>query len=326
MIGTPPRCKTSKITFACTCRLLQTSEVVLMNPVTKILGALRVIARHPVNRHRKLKAVLEYGFIQTAARLVPGDICVEFPNHTRLLVSPRMKGAAHYIAPRLCEFEEMAFVMHFLRPGELFVDVGANVGAFTILAAGVAGAKVRAFEPNPDTFEMLERNVRLNGLQERVTPVRAAVGQSEGTIQLTTDLGTENHVTTGATAKNSATVKMVTLDKELSEAAPDLLKVDTEGFETEVFSGATNLLQRPQLRAMIVERSDSGKRYGFDEAALHRQIRQCGFIPCRYDPFARRLSRVENEVLGNIIYVRDIPGTDVVLRAAPAFKLDDLSV
>jgi FkbM family methyltransferase len=297
-----------------------------MNPVTKILGALRAIARHPVNHRRKLMAVLEYGFIQTAARLVPGDICVEFPNHTRLLVSPRMKGAAHYIAPRLCEFEEMAFVMHFLRPGELFVDVGANVGAFTVLAAGVAGAEVRAFEPNPGTFEMLERNIRLNGLQERVNPVRAAAGQSEGTIQLTTDLGTENHVTTGAPAKNSATVKMIALDKELSEAAPDLLKVDTEGFETEVFSGATNLLRRPRLRAMIVERGNSGVRYGFDEAALHRQIRQCGFIPCHYDPFARRLSRVENEALGNIIYVRDIPGTDAVLRAAPAFKLDDLSV
>jgi hypothetical protein len=119
---------------------------------------------------------------------------------------------------------------------------------------------------------------------------------------------------------------MIALDKELSETAPDLLKVDTEGFETEVFSGATNLLRRPRLRAMIVERSNSGVRYGFDEAVLHRQIRQCGFIPCRYDPFARRLSRVENEVLGNIIYVRDIPGTDAVLRAAPAFKLDDLSV
>jgi len=315
-----------KLPFACTGRLLQTSKVVLMNPVTKILGALRDTAHHPVNRRRKLMAVLEYGFIQVAARLVPGDICVEFPNHTRLLVSPRMKGAAHYIAPRLCEFEEMAFVMHFLRPGELFADVGANVGAFTVLAAGVAGARVKAFEPNPGTFEMLVRNVRLNGLQERANPVRAAVGRSEGTLQLTTDLGTENYVTTGATAENSATVKMVALDNEFSEAAPDLMKVDTEGFETEVFSGATNLLRRPRLRAMIVERGNNGVRYGFDEAALHLQIRRCGFIPCRYDPFARRLSRVENEALGNIIYARDIPGTDAVLRAAPAFKLDDLSV
>jgi hypothetical protein len=121
-------------------------------------------------------------------------------------------------------------------------------------------------------------------------------------------------------------VKRIALDKELSEAAPDLLKVDTEGFETEVFSGAATLLRRPRLRAMIVERGNNGVRCGFDEAVLHRQIRQCGFIPCRYDPFARRRSRVENEALGNIICVRDIPGTDAGLRAAPAFKLDGLSV
>ena len=133
-------------------------------------------------------------------------------------------------------------------------------------------------------------------------------------------------MTTGTTSKNSVTVKRIALDKELSEAAPDLLKVDTEGFETEVFSGAATLLRRPRLRAMIVERGNNGVRCGFDEAVFHRQIRQCGFIPCRYDPFARRRSRVENEALGNIIYVRDIPGTDAVLRAGPAFKLDDLSV
>src|SRR5258707_11170919 len=110
-----------------------------MNPITKITSALRFVANHPVNRGRKFRAVTEYGFIQVAARLIPGEVCVEFPNNTRLLISPRMKGAAHFILPRLCEFEEMAFTMHFLRPDELFADVGANVGAFTIMAAGVAG-------------------------------------------------------------------------------------------------------------------------------------------------------------------------------------------
>src|ERR1700743_2432388 len=117
-----------------------------MNPITKAVGALRAAPTHPGNRHRKLKAVLEYGLVQVATRFVPGEICVQFPNHTRLLVSPHMKGAAHYITPRLCEFEDMSFVMHFLRAGELFMDVGANVGAFTIMAAGVAGAQVIAFE------------------------------------------------------------------------------------------------------------------------------------------------------------------------------------
>src|SRR5260221_7891101 len=133
-----------------------------MNLIFKIATALQFTANHPLNRNRKFRAIAEYGLIQMAARLVPGDLCLEFPNQTRLLISPQMKGAAHFITPRLCEFDEMAFVMHFLRAGEMFADVGANVGAFTVLAAGVAGAKAVSFEPSPTTFEMLSRNVRVN--------------------------------------------------------------------------------------------------------------------------------------------------------------------
>lgn len=296
-----------------------------MNPISKVVGALRAAANHPVNRHRKLKAVLEYGFVQVATRLVPGEICVEFPNHTRLLVSPQMKGAAHYITPRLCEFEDMSFVMHFLRAGELFVDVGANIGAFTVMAAGVAGARVLAFEASPDTFEMLARNIRLNGFDDRVKAVHAAAGRSEGTTQFSIGLGTENYVTNGAAAGNSVTVKMTTLDKELAGNPPDLLKVDVEGFETEVFAGATSTLRNPKLKAIIVERDNLGARYGFDEEPLHREIRQCGFTGCNYDPFKRRLFEVGEDVR-NIIYVRNAATAGEILKTAKPYTLGDLSV
>lgn len=297
-----------------------------MGPLAKIVGALRDVARHPLNRRRKLKAVLEYGFIQVAARLIPGDVCLEFPNHTRLLVSPRMKGAAHYIAPRLCEFEEMAFVAHFLRPGQLFADVGANVGAFTILAAGVAGARAVAFEASPDTFETLVRNIRINGLEGRVTTFHAAAGRDEGAVQFSIGLGTENYVARGTTAGVSVTVKMTTLDKQLAETPPDLLKVDVEGFETEVFAGGSKTLRHSGLQAIIIERNNMGARYGFDEAPLHQEIQACGFVPCRYDPFTRCLSSMVDSSRQNIIYTRDIAAANAKLQAAPAFKLDDLSV
>ncbi|MGA3283884.1 MAG: FkbM family methyltransferase [Verrucomicrobiota bacterium] len=297
-----------------------------MNFITKIVGALHAVANHPLNRQRKLKAILEYGFIQSAARLVPGDICVGFPNNTRLLVPPRMKGAAHYITPRLCEFEEMAFVMHFLRPSEVFADVGANIGAFTIIAAGVAGAQVTAFEPGPEAFHQLELNIRLNGLVERVKAFNAAVGQKEGTIQFTAGLGTENCVITGSSAADAVTVRVMTLDQVLTEKTPALLKVDVEGFETEVFAGAGQTLKQPQLRAMIVERSDNGSRYGFDEATLHQNIRKQGFIPCNYHPFERRVSPVAEATQGNIIYVRDISECNAILHDAPPFKFEQLSV
>src|SRR5665213_47911 len=290
-----------------------------MNPITKITGALRAAVNHPVNRHRKFKAALEYGFIQIAARLVPGDVCVEFPNHTRLLVSPHMKGAAHYITPRLCEFEEMSFVIHFLQADDLFADVGANVGAFTIMAAGVASACVVAFEASPDTYAMLLCNIRLNDFQNRIKAIHAAVGRTEGTAQFSVGLGTENGVATGATASNSVSVRMTTLDKELAGNPPDLLKVDVEGFETEVFAGAANTLRNPKLKAIIVERDNLGARYGFDEESLHREICECDFIGCNYEPFKRRLFEVGGGTRGNIIYVRNLVAANERLSAAPPF-------
>jgi FkbM family methyltransferase len=297
-----------------------------MNPISKVAQALGRVANHPINRRRRLKAVLEYGVIQLAARFAPGEICVEFPNQTRILVPPRMKGAAHYIAPRLCELEEMSFVMHFLRPGDFFADVGANIGVFTILAAGVGGARTKSFEPSPDTFEALSRNIRLNGFQERSVAIQAIVGGKEGAAQLSVGLGTENCVATGAAASHSVTVPMTTLDRELAATPPDLLKVDVEGFETEVFAGAHNTLRNPRLQAIIIEKNGLGSRYGFDEEALHREIRGCGFVACHYDPFARQLSDIAGGAEANLIYSRNLAAANSRLKAAPPFTLGDLSL
>src|SRR5215212_9698872 len=148
-----------------------------MNLVKKVYVTLRGIAQHPLTGKSKSSAMWNFCVSQVAARLVPGDTCVPFPNGTRLLISPRMKGAAHFIMPGLCEFDEMSFVMHFLRPGDLFADVGANVGAYTVLASGVAGANTISFEPSASSYQFLRRNVQLNGMLDKVATHNVALGR-----------------------------------------------------------------------------------------------------------------------------------------------------
>src|SRR6185503_10159883 len=143
-----------------------------------------------LNQNKRLRSAVDFCVAQAAVRRIPGEVCVAFPNDTRLLIPPLMKGAAHFITPGLCEFEEMCFVLHFLRPADIFADVGANVGAYTVLASGVAKARTVCFEPTPSTFVYLARNVALNNLQNLARPVNAAVGKSKGEIRLTETLGT----------------------------------------------------------------------------------------------------------------------------------------
>ena len=78
---------------------------------------------------------------------------------------------------------ETSLVMDLLHPGAVFVDVGANIGYFTVLAATTAG-KVFAFEPDPENFRLLEANLALNALQRKVTAVPAALAEEDGEGQL----------------------------------------------------------------------------------------------------------------------------------------------
>src|SRR5262249_50498938 len=83
------------------------------------------------------------------------------------------------------EATERAFANHFLRSGDVFVDVGANIGLFTLIAADRVGptGKVIAFEPTSTTFDRLLRNVRLNRFSN-VQCVKSALSDRSGELDL----------------------------------------------------------------------------------------------------------------------------------------------
>src|SRR5450759_3401797 len=136
------------------------------------------IVHHPLSRGRKLANLARFACWQIGARLVPGPVAVHFVNSAQLLASPGLAGATGNVYVGLHEFEDMAFVLHFLRPDDLFVDVGANIGSYTILATAGVGANCIAFEPGPDAWEWLCKNIDLNGVRSRVDVRRQALSST----------------------------------------------------------------------------------------------------------------------------------------------------
>src|SRR5262245_10746432 len=126
------------------------------------IETLSYILKHPFNRGRPLAAVARYIRWQFESRVAAGPLAVAFVDDVKLIVSQGMTGATGNIYCGLHEFEDMGFALHLLRPGDLFVDVGANVGSYSLLAAAT-GADVIAFEPG-EAFPLLKRNVEANHL------------------------------------------------------------------------------------------------------------------------------------------------------------------
>jgi len=228
----------------------------------------------------------------------------------KLHVRNGMTGATGNIYCGLHEFTEMGFLLHFLRPGDVFVDVGANIGSYTVLASAVCGAEVIAFEPDPDTMRDLRANVEINGMESRVELVEAALGSRDGSIEFTVGQDTVNHVATSADS-NTRRVTMRRLDDVLEERKPRLLKMDVEGYEGEVIAGAEQTLRDTSLAAVITE--NSGPR-------VRGPLEARGFREHRYDPFTRSVTALDGSVgtvRGNTLFIRQASGVRERLSAAP---------
>ena len=99
-----------------------------------------------------------------------------------LIGRPGMTGMTLNVYCGLAETDEMGFALHLLRDDSLFVDVGANVGVYTVLASGVCGATTIACEPIEKARSDLRRNVAVNGIGARVEIHQCAVGAEVGTV------------------------------------------------------------------------------------------------------------------------------------------------
>ncbi len=287
-----------------------------------ILQTLRFIHAHPLAGRHKLRAWKRFLFWQVSQTIHPHPVKYPFIQGASLWVSKGMTGATGNIYTGLHEFTDMGFLLHFLQPGDLFADIGANVGSYTVLAGGVIGATCVSFEPVPSTFVTLKKNIEINKLSNRVTALNIGLGATKGSVLFTKSFDTVNHVI--AQSNNESTdgaieVAIETLDDVLTDKGiPALIKIDVEGFEQEVLNGAVGTLGNPQLKAIIIELNGSGERYGFDEKQIHSQLMGYGFSPFHYDPFTRKLLPVATFGNVNTIYLRDIDFIkNRVLSAAP---------
>lgn len=219
-----------------------------------------------------------------------------------------MAGATGNIYTGLMEFAEMGFLLHLLRPGDLFGDIGANIGSYTILASGVTGSNSISVEPVRSTFLNLKRNVAVNDLEALVELCNCGVGAEKGKLYITKDFDTVNHIVSGdeMAGKGTDEVDIVTMDELFSRKTPILIKMDVEGFEMSVLQGGKQILERKELKGIIIELNGACLRYGVKEEDIHQLLLSYNFFPVSYNPIDRDIHALSTfGKNGNTIYIRD---------------------
>jgi FkbM family methyltransferase len=254
-----------------------------------------LFSTHPLTRDAQLKAWARFASWQVRSRLRE-EVMIPWVAGQRLVVCRGMTGATGNIYVGLHEFEDMMFPLHFLREGDLFLDIGANIGSYTVLASGVCRAMTWAFEPDPDTVRYLTRNVAINNLDDLVTIHECALGDTKATIPFTIGLDTVNKVAT-AYANNVRLVRQERLDALIGGAQPVMIKMDVEGYEEAVIRGSVNLLRNKCLKVIELETVTIAT----NEILLSNQ-----FELAHYEPFSRKLERGSLGASStNSLFVRD---------------------
>jgi len=329
-----------------------------MPKILRLAEVLRFILNHPLNRRHKLRALERFLRWQVGSRLAPGPVIIPFVEGTRLIARPGLMGATGIYYTGLYEFEEMAFTLHALRPGDRFIDIGAHIGAFSVLAAGAVGADCLAIEPVPASFAHLQDNINLNALAGKVRLLNVGLAAQPGRLPFTTTKGAANGVIpVGAQGSrpdampHHIDIDVLPLDALTVEFTPTMLKIDVEGYEHEVIAGAGKTLADERLIAILIELRGHGARYGFDETLIHQRLLDHGFQPFTYSPLSLEGRGVGgegqtpihqtvaggkrepsgnhllfplpgiNHLAGTTIYIRDLAQVQQRLATAPRFKV-----
>jgi FkbM family methyltransferase len=278
------------------------------------------IIRHPLCRNRKFTCLIKFILWQIRSIFVKNELIVEWVNNTKMSLTKGNTGLTGNYYCGFMEYEDMMFLLHYLRDDDLFIDVGANVGAYTLLASGVVGAKSHSYEPIISTVRQLTHQIEINKLQDLVTISNKGVGSEVGKIFFTNNIDTTNHVVLNNAYDNVTEVSVTTLDKQYKLESSAVIKIDVEGYESFVIDGGEEFFSSLYLRAIIIELNGLGENFGRIDSDIDAKFRQYGFNSIQYNPQNRKIEETLTFDTGeNTIYVRNV--SEAIERCRTAEKV-----
>lgn len=198
---------------------------------------------------------------------------------------------------------ETEIVKKIIKKGDIVLDVGANIGYYTLIFAKLVGknGKVFSFEPDPTNFDLLTKNVKINGY-ENVILVRKALSYKTGKTNLflsNTNAGDHMIVDTKEN-RDTVEIEMTTGDDYFRDFSEQLnfIKMDVQGAEIDALRGMSSLLQKiNDIKIMIEFAPKWLKNFGYDPLKLLNYLREYDFKLFEIDNDRKKIISVNSKIL-----------------------------
>ena len=246
----------------------------------------------------------------------------------RIWVNLGDKEGANLYFGVLFEPLESRIIRTLLRPGDVFLDVGANVGQYSLMVSPLVGVRgaVHSFEPVSSTYELLLKNVQLNQASNVVVN-RMAVGEKMGEVQVF--VNQESGLTSRGNTNRGIIVSVeqvpcITIDNYVAQQeiiSVDLLKIDVEGYEGQVLEGAEDLLRREDSLIVLCELSPKNfERLDWSRDDIFEWVRKHDYDIWSVDDHRPGLVRIQEGC--------ESPPSPNFIFARPAFghRLDSMNL
>ncbi|MFZ1721705.1 MAG: FkbM family methyltransferase [Microgenomates group bacterium] len=243
---------------------------------------LQKLLNHPLNSNRKIKTFARIVWWKFNQLFLNIPAIIEMAPGAKLICYPQSSYGSFVVYANFPEYNEMRFIQNFVKDGDIVLDVGANIGSISILAAS-RGEKVRvfAFEPTEKIIPLVKENIGVNGFEERIKIYQTAVSHKNGFLQFTIENESEINHLTSKRHNSSTSVKSLRLDtfvKRTNISRIDLLKIDVEGAEMLVLSGAKKLIQKNQIETIIFEVNENIQEFGSSVEEMFTFLRNNNYV------------------------------------------------
>jgi len=224
----------------------------------------------------------------------------------------------------LPDYREMRFMLDYLRPGDSFLDVGANVGLYTLLAISAIGATghVHAFEPGEIPARRLQEAIDLNRFRNcTLHQVAASDVRGTASFDVTDDDCTAYIRSKDEVRSDLAQIETVRLDEVLADESFAMAKFDIEGFEPFAIRGASAMLRVGNPPVIQLEMAGYSKRHGISTTQFISELDAFGYECAYYEPETHSLhvtSRPWEVPVENVLAVHRRSRDEVTRRLTEA--------